>query len=144
MVAATESSDRVEVLAAVPLLLGLTRSQLERLAEASQEGTFESGQTIVREGEKGTALYLILRGHAEVRRRGQPVAALAPGGFFGEAALLVEEPRTADVRATSAVRCLILSRWDFWSAVGIDPRVNRALFDETVQRLRAFRGELVE
>lgn len=136
--------ERVARLAAVPLLSGLTRRQLERLAETCRDGTYRAGETIVREGEKGLALFLLLEGSAEIRRSGRPVASLGPGQFFGEAALLVEEPRTADVRATTDVCCLVVNRWDFWSAIGIDPQVNRALFEETVRRLRAFRTELVE
>lgn len=144
MVADTDLSERLALLGAVPLLSGLTRSQLEKIAKTSHEGDFETGETIVREGEKGAALYLLLRGTAEVRQSGRVVSSLSPGQFFGEAALLVEQPRTADVRATSDVRCLILNRWDFWAAVGIDPQANRALFEETVHRLRAFRTQLVD
>lgn len=144
MAARSESADRVAMLAAVPLLSGLARAQLEQMASSSHEGSYERGATILREGEKGTGLYLLLRGTAEVRRAGRLVKSLSRGQFFGEAALLVDEPRTADVLATTDVRCLILNRWDFWTAVGIDPRVNRALFEETVRRLRGFRTELIE
>ena len=144
MGARTESAGRVALLGAVPLLSGLAPAQLERIAASSHEGSYENGATIVREGEKGMGLYLLLRGTAEVRRHGRVVSSLTKGEFFGEAALLVDEPRTADVRATSRVDCLILTRWDFWAAVGIDPQVNQALFEETVQRLRGFRTELIE
>lgn len=144
MAADRELSERVAMFGAVPLLSVLTPSQLKKVAENSHEGTFQSGEIILREGQKGSGLYLLLSGTAEVRHAGRAVSWLSEGQFFGEAALLVEQPRTADVLATTDVRCLILDRWDFWAAVGIDPRVNRALFEETVQRLRAFRTQMVE
>lgn len=138
------SSERVALLGAVPLLSGLTRSQLERIAVAGDDRTFRAGETIVREGERGLGLYLLLRGTVDVLQSGRTVASLTPGQFFGEAALLVDEPRTADVQATSDVRCFVLNRWDFWGAMGIDPQGDRALFEETVRRLRSFRAELVK
>jgi CRP-like cAMP-binding protein len=137
-------SERVAMLGAVPLLSGLTQSQLERLAATGDDRSFRAGQPIVREGEKGLELYLLLSGTVDVRRSGRTVTSLSAGQFFGEAALLVDEPRTADVLATSDVRCFVLNRWDFWGAMGIDPQGDRALFEETVQRLRSFRTELVE
>lgn len=140
----SSTAERVAALSSVPLLAGLTQTQLDRLARSSGEGIYPAGDLIVRQGEKGSGLFLLLDGTAEVRRGGEVRTVLGPGQFFGEAALLVDAPRTADVRATSDVTCLILHRWDFWSAVGIDPQQNRALYEQTVQRLRAFRGELVE
>ncbi len=144
MVAQRESSDRVAMLAAVPLLSGLARAQLERIARSSHEASYEAGATIVREGDRGTGLYLLLSGTAEVRRGGRLVRSLTKGEFFGEAALLVDQARTADVLATARVRCLAVNRWEFWAAVGVDPQVDQALFEETVRRLRGFRTELVE
>jgi len=144
MVTRTGAAERVALLGGVPLLSGLAESQLERIAAAGEEHAFPNGETIVREGEKGHGLYLLLSGSADIRHAGRKVQSLSPGQFFGEAALLVEQPRTADVRATSDVRYLVLNRWDFWGAMGVDPRANQALYEETVQRLKSFGTELVE
>lgn len=144
MAHSVSSGELAALLGAVPLLSHLTADQIEKLVFTGSEKTFEVGETIVQQGEKGSGLYLLLRGTADVRRSGQTVATLSPGQFFGEAALLVEEPRTADVLATSDVRCFVVDRWDFWGAVGIDPAVDRALFEETVRRLRSFQARLVE
>ena len=75
---------------------------------------------------------------------GQKVSSLTRGQFFGEAALLVDEPRTADVFAITEVNCFVLNRWDFWGAVGIDPEANRTLYEETVQRLKSFQSQVIE
>jgi len=138
------SETRVEQLGAVPLLSHLTPEQLGRLADTGDEQTFLTGETIVRQGEKGEGLFLLLEGTAEVRRSGQKVAALHPGQFFGEAALLVEEPRTADVFATSDVRCFVVRRWNFWGAVGVNPTADQALYEQTVERLKSYQSTLIE
>jgi CRP-like cAMP-binding protein len=137
-------AQRLSRLGSVPLLSSLLPEQIERIARAGNERTFPAGTTIVRQEEKGPGLYLLLEGRAEVLRSGRKVVTLAAGEFFGEAALLVEQPRTADVRAATDVRCFVLNRWEFWGAMGIDPERNQALFEATVQRLRSFGAELVE
>jgi Na+:H+ antiporter len=136
--------ERLAMVAAVPLLSGLTPEQLGRIAASGRERTFQAGEHIVRQGEVGLGLYLLLSGTADVRRSGEKVASLAAGQFFGEAALLVDQPRTADVLATTEVRCFVLNRWDFWAAVGIDPETDRVLFEKTVERLKSFQSTIVE
>ena len=132
------------MLSGVPLFSGLTPRQLKVVAEAGVEREYKTGETIVKQGEKGIGFYLLLSGAAEVRKGGKTVTRLAPGQFFGEMALVDEQPRTADVLASTPTRCLILSRWEFWGAVGGDPEVIRTLFRETVRRLRAPGSELSE
>lgn len=132
------------MLASVPLFSGLSKSQIRTMATTAKERNYRPGDTIVKQGEKGIGFYLILSGQAQVERSGQAVATLSPGQFFGEMALLDEQPRTADVRAAGAVRCLVLSPWEFWSAVGNEPEVLRNLFKETVRRLRSAPAGLSE
>lgn len=130
-------ADAVGMLESVPLFRSLKKPQLKGLADSAKEKSFAAGATIVREGEEGIGFYLIRSGEARVERGGKVVATLGPGQFFGEMALLDQQPRTADVRAVGAVTCLVLSPWEFWSAVGDEPEVLRTLLKETVRRLRA-------
>jgi CRP-like cAMP-binding protein len=125
------------MLAGVPLFSGLTPKQLKVVAESGLERTYKPGEPIVKQGEKGVGFYLLLAGSAQVSKGGKPITTLTEGQFFGEMALVDEQPRTADVTAATATRCLVLSRWEFWGVVGGDPEVIRALFRETVRRLRA-------
>jgi len=120
----------------VPLFTSLTKRQLKSIATTAAERTYKPGETIVKQGDKGIGFYLLLDGEAEVVRSGAKVAGLRQGQFFGEMALLDEQPRTAEVRATTGAHCLVLNRWEFWGAVGDDPKVLRALLTETVHRLR--------
>jgi CRP-like cAMP-binding protein len=124
------------MLGSVPLFSSLSKSQLRTMATTAKERNYRAGDLIVKQGDKGIGFYLILAGQAQVGRGGKQVAALGPGQYFGEMALLDEQPRTADVRATGAVRCLVLSPWEFWAAVGNEPEVLRTLLKETVRRIR--------
>ncbi|MCI4331826.1 MAG: cyclic nucleotide-binding domain-containing protein [Thermoplasmata archaeon] len=132
------------MLGSVPLFSSLSKPQVRRIAETAKERSYKAGDVIVRHGEKGIGFYLVLAGEAKVERAGQLVATLGPGQFFGEMALLDEQPRSADVRAGSAVRCLVLSAWEFWAAVGDEPEVLRTLLKETVRRIRTDKAALSE
>jgi CRP/FNR family transcriptional regulator, cyclic AMP receptor protein len=127
----------VRSLAAVPIFASLSPKTLSRIAEAAKERSFAAGDKLVSKGEKGIGLYVVLEGSVEVRDDGKVLAALRSPQFFGEMALLDDQPRTADVVATSPGRCLVVSRWEFWGYLLKEPETIRLLLQETVRRLRS-------
>jgi NADH dehydrogenase len=90
-------------------IVQLSTSTSERLGRAH----FEPGQDIVRQGEPGDAFYTLARGEVEVLKDGVCVARLCEGAFFGEEALLHDRPRSATVRALTAVDVVMVARGDF-------------------------------
>jgi len=127
----------IKQLSAVPLFSGLNKKLLHTLAATATDRTYSPGEVIVRQDEKAVRFYLVTEGKVEVERGGKVVASLGPGQYFGEMALLDEEPRTASVKAASKARCVVLYSWEFWSSVGKDPEAMRSLLRETVRRLRS-------
>jgi CRP/FNR family transcriptional regulator, cyclic AMP receptor protein len=126
----------MNLLGAVPVFSSLSKKQLQSLASSVAERSYNPGDVIVSEGDKGLGFYLIGEGQVTVEKAGKAVATLGTGKFFGEMALLDEQPRTASVKAVSRTRCFVLSPWEFWGSVGKDPEALRALLRETVRRLR--------
>ena len=134
----------LEMLSRVPLFSSLDADHLRTILRTGKEREYAPGGEIVRTGDRGIGFYLLLHGGVEVRREGTVLARLGPGEFFGEMALFDDQPRSADVVAVRPTRCLVLSPWEFWSAVGKDPVVLRALLRETVRRLRGPHAVLSE
>jgi CRP-like cAMP-binding protein len=132
-----ESFSSIEMLSSVPLFRGLEDQELKAIASLSKEMTFREGEAIVKEGDAGLGFYVIIEGEAVVKRRNKVVAKLERGSFFGEMALLDDQPRSAEVVATEPTRCLVLLRWNFWSLVSKNKKVVRGLFKEMARRLRA-------
>jgi CRP/FNR family transcriptional regulator, cyclic AMP receptor protein len=126
----------MQMLSAVPVFSSLDKKHLKTLATAAAERTFNPGEVVVTQGEKGIGFYLIVSGQVSIEKSGKTVATLGPGQFFGEMALLDEQPRTATVKAIGRSVCFVLSPWEFWGSVGKDPEALRALLHETVRRLR--------
>lgn len=117
---------------------------MKTIVASSKTATFQAGELIVKEGDAGLGFYLILEGHALVKRRGKTVAKLGKGGFFGEMSLFDNQPRSADVIAEEPTRCLVVLRWNFWSMVEKNGRMARELLQEMARRLRATNRALTE
>ena len=79
----------------------LRMSQLSALVDRMVEEHYVRGDYIVREGEAGQAMYVILKGRVDVLKRGERISSLGVWGVFGERALLRHERRFAAVQAAS-------------------------------------------
>ena len=100
---------------AIPLFDGVPKDELVSLLTSVRPEKVAAGQVVVREGDKGDSLYLIVQGSLRVSTKGQDgeevaLAALGAGDFFGEVALLTGRPRTATVAALTEAELLILDR----------------------------------
>jgi len=74
---------------------------------------YEPGEAIVRQGQVGREMYVILQGEVEISAAGAgAVARLGAREVFGERALLEDTPRNATVRAVRASDVLVMSRSD--------------------------------
>lgn len=122
-------------LASVPLLAGLDARIRRRLAETGKRRTYAAGEEIVREGSTGTALYIVLRGTAQVKRGGEMLGEVKAGDFFGELALIEEHPRSATVVAATDVECLLFPAWEFSALLGEHPEIAVPIMRALIARI---------
>jgi CRP-like cAMP-binding protein len=100
------------------LFAGLTQEQMREVAHHLRPEHFWAGQALYRQGTPGSALYLIEEGQVSLQTHTpeaglRVLAALGPGEFLGETALLTGEPHTADAFALTDVTGWALTREDF-------------------------------
>ena len=112
----------VDRLLADPVLAPLAAPTIERLAHAVERVTVPADSVVVSEGQSGDRYYLVCTGVASVTTEGRPLRELDEDDSFGEIALLRDVPRTATVRAISALTLLGVPRDDFLEAVTGSPR----------------------
>lgn len=129
-------SDIIESLAGFSLFADLSRPELEAVAHTFDEEWFGEGQRILRQGFTGSGFYVILEGDASVRIDGQERAKLSRGDFFGEMSILLDEPPTADIVATTPLRCLVLARSDLAQWLSSMPSVTLRMLQAELRRLR--------
>jgi CRP-like cAMP-binding protein len=126
----------VEQLQQVPLLSGLGKKDLERLAGTLRERTFPAGHTVTEEGKNGVGFFVIESGDATVTRNGQEVRKLGPGDYFGEIALITPEgTRTATIVADTELKCHGLTAWDFKAIVEAQPTLAWGMLETLAKRL---------
>jgi CRP/FNR family transcriptional regulator, cyclic AMP receptor protein len=127
-----------------PIFAALTERQLKSLAKTAKVVSFPANARVVKQGEPGIGMYLLLSGEAEVRQGERLLARLGPGQFFGEMTLLDEQPRSADVVAVRPSECAVLSRWEFWGFAKGEPEVLQGVMREMARRLRETNRALTE
>jgi len=123
-------------LAGVPLFSDFSKRELNRLAADTDELIFGPGEAIVREGDLGETMFVVLEGEGKVLRSGRKVGTVLPGDFFGELAAIDAQPRSASVAAVTRLRVLRLFRRHLMALLKDEPQVTLKLLDGIVRRVR--------
>ncbi|MEO6351188.1 MAG: cyclic nucleotide-binding domain-containing protein [Candidatus Limnocylindrales bacterium] len=123
-------------LSSVTLFQGVSDESMARLAAVTGEVEFEPGQFIVLQGQVGTGLYVILEGSARVVRGTDELALLGPNDFFGELAVIDQQPRNASVQAVEKTRCLALASWDLLDLLESDSKLALNMIRAMAARIR--------
>ena len=97
-----------DTLAGFALFADLGSPQLLSVAGLFEEIAVAEDERILRQGLTGSGFYIILDGTADVRIDGTTRGTLHRGDFFGEVSILLGEAPTADIVATSTLRCIVL------------------------------------
>lgn len=104
-----------DVLANMPLFSRLTERELLRVMQAVEVREHKDGDVIIREGDRGDELFIVLEGKVLVSRGGQPLTHLGAGEHVGEMALIRSVPRSATVTAVGpATELIAIRRADFF------------------------------
>lgn len=92
-----------QALSRVHVFQALDADTRMQLARATTRMLYASGELVVRQGEPGASMFVVVRGEivVTIEPGGQEVARIGPGGFFGEMSLLTGEPRNATVRTST-------------------------------------------
>ena len=126
----------IDHLAQVPLFSACSKKDLQLVAKRAEDVKVDAGKQLVSEGETGTEFFVVVDGKAVVSKRGQKVAELGPGGFFGELALLDKAPRNATVTADTPMELVVLGQREFAGLIDDVPEFAHKLLAGLARRLR--------
>ena len=130
------SVDKIRTLEGVRLFAGCSRDELAKIAGMFDEAFRPAGSVLVREGEPGNEFYVIVEGEASAVVRGEQVATLSAGDFFGEMSLLEVAPRAATITATTDMSLLVIDPRGFAGLLAAVPGVGVKMMRTMSQRLR--------
>jgi CRP-like cAMP-binding protein len=122
-------------LAKIPLFQNLSPKQLAAVDALVTTVDLAAGRELIRQGDTGREFFLVVDGEAEVRRDDAVIATRGPGSFFGETALLLDQPRNASVVATTDMTVEVIDRRDFRRLLDQYPDLYAPLLEATTQRL---------
>ena len=100
------------------------------------------GQTLFREGDVGTTMFVLLSGSADVLVGSTVVGVIRPGSIVGEMALVDDERRSATVRMRTPCEVVALSKSDFDRLLQERPDFARYVLKMVVDRLRRANRDL--
>lgn len=136
-----ELMERVLTLKGIPIFSHLQFKELLAIASISQEERFYEGDTIIREGERGYSMYIIISGRVRIVSRaggGEEVqlTVLEESDYFGEMSLFDDSPRSATAIAEGEVRLLRINKREFRDMLREYPGVSIMMCEEFCSRLR--------
>jgi cGMP-dependent protein kinase len=109
------SKSELDYLSKVELFKRLGKEDQAALAKVTKPQEFNQGEVIINQGDEGNEFFVLKSGTAKCEVNGGKVADLKSGDFFGEMALLRNEPRMATITATEKTQTLKITREDFVS-----------------------------
>jgi CRP-like cAMP-binding protein len=111
-------------------------SVFEMLRDDPNAESFAAGSFIFEEGTPGDVMYVVQEGTVEIRHKGKLLAAVEPGGVFGEMALIDNEPRSATAAARTGCRVVPVDRKRFTFLIQQTPYFALEVMRVLADRLR--------
>jgi CRP-like cAMP-binding protein len=117
-IGATELGVLAHMLRKVEFFTPLTVGQLEQILPSVMLYSYDTGETVFSQGQKGDAFYIVYKGSVDILLKQwlvftKKIATLKEGEFLGEIALISDEPRTASVVAAEPTMLFTLIADDF-------------------------------
>jgi CRP/FNR family cyclic AMP-dependent transcriptional regulator len=135
------STMKVEALRSVPLFRNLDDSAAFELCNLLTVREEAGGTPLFYRGDPGDAMYIIETGRVRISVKDADghdatLAELHDGEFFGEMAILDEQPRSADATVLTSTRLAVLSRGDFRAFLHRNPDIALGILTAMIHRLR--------
>lgn len=129
-------SDLTERLRQVHIFSEVSPKHLDKIAARGKIVEHAPGHAFMTQGRTALGLHLILDGEAEVLVNDEMRRVVGPGEYVGEIALLDGKPRSATVRARSAVRAWAISESEFRTMLEQEPGLALAVLRGLCARIR--------
>lgn len=132
---ALRKNAKVELIKGVPLFSELGKKELNDLASIADEIDLPAGKELTVEGHPGREFLVIIEGDATVRKGGQEINRLGAGDFFGEIALVKQQPRSATVTSETPIRALVITDRSFRTLLDRSPEIESKVMSALSARL---------
>ena len=126
---------KTDLIRKIPLFSECSRSELEAVATVADELHLPAGRVLIRQGDVGRELFVLVDGKVEVEQDGQRLGTRSSGDFLGEIAVVTRRPRTATVTTVTDVRVLVLTDLNFKRLLADVPSISGKVLKALGDRL---------
>lgn len=112
-----EAIELLDIFSMVDFLRDLPLSRAKSLLQVAHRLQLPAGERVVTQGTRGDSFYIIVNGTVEIVKDGVPIKRYRAGDYFGEIAILLDQPRNADAIARTDVDLVAIDRNDFLAAL---------------------------
>ena len=141
-------NEEVEILKGIPIFSKIEAAKLKLIAFTGERMTFNVGQEVCHQGDPGDAMYVILGGVADVLIDTPTgplrVAQLKRNGFFGETAILCDQPRNATIKAHEKLTALKITKDMLFQLIAEFPQLAIEMMRELAHRVEDMNVKLAE
>ncbi|HHK60642.1 MAG TPA: cyclic nucleotide-binding domain-containing protein [Desulfobacterales bacterium] len=137
-------ASRLQQLRQIDLFARFPDAQLRALATGVEEHRYPAGHILCREGEPGTAMYILLEGRLRVFKGRRTIVTITPVDYVGEMALLEPQPRSAGVEVVEESTVLVLPAEVFHRYLADEPSCLVGLIRTLSARIRRDTAVLAE
>ena len=115
-------SEVTDMWMSTPLFEKITKRECRDLVKTMHPRHYKKGEMVFSSGDIGASIVLIRSGGIEIKATDKLLAELTAGDFFGEVALIIDEPRTADAIASEESELIFFLRTDLDEWVKRSPK----------------------
>ncbi len=119
---------KIETLMKINLFKALSYKETTQLLEVIHIHNCEGNEELIRQGDQGEDMFVILKGEVDVIIDSQLVTQLKPGNYFGEMSLIDKSPRSASIRSKSPCKLMQLHRDELFPLLKREPRIGLKIF----------------
>ncbi len=128
---------------------GLSAAELQMVRQTAKVREFSQGHQIIKEGEQGDGIYIVTQGQVQIsalvgQEERRVLTRIGPGDFFGEMAVLDNEPRSATVTAEQPTTTYFILRSDLVRMLESSPKLAVSLVREFSLRMRDFNRQYIQ
>lgn len=132
----TENIENLITLKAIPMFSELDVFTLQQIQKIATYQKIPGGETVIREGEDGDCLYVVIRGRVGVYKAGTRINEIGAGGFFGEMAIIEKQKRSATITTLEETDFLLIRGDDFATLLARNSSISGSVIRMLAGRLR--------
>jgi len=141
------ATDKILLLKKIEMFEGLSVAELAAVGSVTEEVRYHPGEIVIRRGEMGETMYLIIDGEVSVHigdKRGEEIEVdrIKTGDYFGEMALFEDVERSATIRTEAESRLLVLHKQEFNEIVREYPQIALTICKVLSNRIRTLHSKI--